>query len=249
MQEHVYDVIVLGTGAAGLTAALRAAADGGRVGLFEKADTVGGTSAWSGGTVWLPNNRHEVELGFSDSREEVLTYLMSLSHGLMEQPLVEAYVDTAPEVAAWLEDQRWYASKSRHVTGLQIDESVIIGEAPQLLLTLMQARFASGSHELYQLPFALLAPAQVGERTPVARTDDWVAVDSVAVRRRPRASCLRRCRNSSLPVSTGCRATVRWPNLPPRLAASLTTTCSLPSWLSTSGHCRPNWRNWNRPVS
>jgi 3-oxosteroid 1-dehydrogenase len=104
MQEHVYDVIVLGTGAAGLTAALRAAADGARVGLFEKADTVGGTSAWSGGTVWLPNNRHEVELGFSDSREEVLTYLMSLSHGLMEKPLVEAYVDTAPEVAAWLED-------------------------------------------------------------------------------------------------------------------------------------------------
>ncbi|MGD0704452.1 MAG: FAD-dependent oxidoreductase [Trebonia sp.] len=59
MQEHVYDVIVLGTGAAGLTAALRAAASGARVGLFEKADTVGGTSAWSGGTVWLPNNRHE----------------------------------------------------------------------------------------------------------------------------------------------------------------------------------------------
>jgi 3-oxosteroid 1-dehydrogenase len=88
MQEHVYDVVVLGTGAAGLTAALRAAADGARVGLFEKAVTVGGTSAWSGGTVWLPNNRHEVELGFSDSREEVLTYLMSLSHGLMEQPLV-----------------------------------------------------------------------------------------------------------------------------------------------------------------
>lgn len=104
MQEHVYDVVVLGTGAAGLTAALRAAAGGAQVGLFEKADTVGGTSAWSGGTVWLPNNRHEAELGFTDSREEVLTYLMSLSHGLMEQPLVEAYVDTAPEVAAWLED-------------------------------------------------------------------------------------------------------------------------------------------------
>jgi succinate dehydrogenase/fumarate reductase flavoprotein subunit len=61
MQEQVFDVVVLGTGAAGLTAALRAAADGAGVGLFEKADTVGGTSAWSGGTVWLPNNRHEVE--------------------------------------------------------------------------------------------------------------------------------------------------------------------------------------------
>jgi 3-oxosteroid 1-dehydrogenase len=99
-----FDVIVLGTGAAGLTAAVRAAAAGARVGLFEKAETVGGTSAWSGGTVWLPNNRHEVELGFDDGAEQVLTYLMSLSHGLMEQPLVAAYVAAAPEVAAWLED-------------------------------------------------------------------------------------------------------------------------------------------------
>ena len=99
-----YDVVVLGTGAAGLTAAVRAAAAGARVGLFEKADTVGGTSAWSGGTVWLPNSRHEAEAGVRDSREEVLTYLLSLSHGLTERPLVEAYADTAPEVAAWLED-------------------------------------------------------------------------------------------------------------------------------------------------
>jgi succinate dehydrogenase/fumarate reductase flavoprotein subunit len=104
VQPHTYDVVVLGTGAAGLTAAVRAAAGGAHVGLFEKADKVGGTSAWSGGTVWLPNNRHEVELGFDDSREQVLTYLTSLSHGLMERPLIEAYVDTAPEVVSWLED-------------------------------------------------------------------------------------------------------------------------------------------------
>jgi len=44
-----YDVVVLGTGAAGLTAAARAAAEGARVALFERAGTVGGTSAWSGG--------------------------------------------------------------------------------------------------------------------------------------------------------------------------------------------------------
>ena len=102
-RDHRYDVIVLGTGAAGLTAAVRAAADGARVGLFERAEQVGGTSAWSGGVAWLPNNRHEAEAGFADSREEVLTYLESLSHGLIERPMIEAFADTAPEVVDWLE--------------------------------------------------------------------------------------------------------------------------------------------------
>jgi 3-oxosteroid 1-dehydrogenase len=101
--DHSYDVVVLGTGAAGLTAAVRAAAAGARVGLFERADTVGGTSAWSGGVAWLPNNRHEAEAGFQDSRDDVLTYLESLSHGLIERPMIEAFADTAPEVANWLE--------------------------------------------------------------------------------------------------------------------------------------------------
>ncbi len=42
-RDHRYDVVVLGTGATGLTAAVRAAADGARVGLFERAEEVGGT--------------------------------------------------------------------------------------------------------------------------------------------------------------------------------------------------------------
>ena len=98
-----YDVVVLGTGAAGLTAAVRAAADGARSALFERADTVGGTTAWSGGVAWLPNNRHELDAGFADSLDDVLTYLMSLSHGLIERPMIEAFARTAPEVVDWLE--------------------------------------------------------------------------------------------------------------------------------------------------
>ena len=100
--EH-FDVVVAGTGAAGLTAAVRAAEAGARVGLFEKADTVGGTSAWSGGMVWIPNNPQTAELERPDSREAALTYLRSLSHGLIEEDLAAAFVDAGPEVVRWLE--------------------------------------------------------------------------------------------------------------------------------------------------
>jgi trehalose synthase-fused probable maltokinase len=83
-------------------------------------------------------------------------------------------------VAAWLEQQRWYASKSRHITGLEVEECVALAEAPALLLAVVATRFASGNHELYQLPLTLLAPAQAGDRPTVAATDEWVAVDAVA---------------------------------------------------------------------
>ncbi len=101
---ETYDVVVLGTGAAALAAAIRAAAEGASVGLFEKADAVGGTSAWSGGMVWIPVNPHMAELGISDSREEAMTYLDSLSHGTIDKHLAGALVDAGPEVVSWLED-------------------------------------------------------------------------------------------------------------------------------------------------
>ena len=62
------DVVVLGTGAAGLTAAISAHEGGAKVLVFEKADLIGGTTAWSGGQVWIPNNPHMAEVGVADSR-------------------------------------------------------------------------------------------------------------------------------------------------------------------------------------
>lgn len=58
-----YDVLVLGSGAAGLTAAFTAAHEGARVAVFEKHERLGGTSSWSGGHVWIPNNPHMPEIG------------------------------------------------------------------------------------------------------------------------------------------------------------------------------------------
>ncbi len=89
MSAAEVDVIVLGTGAAGLTAAIIAHEHGARVGVFEKAATVGGTSASSGGQIWIPNNPHQRAIGRADSREDALRYLMALSHGMIDQLLAE----------------------------------------------------------------------------------------------------------------------------------------------------------------
>ncbi len=98
-----YDVVVLGTGAAGLTAAVVAAEGGASVAVFEKADQVGGTTAWSGGQVWIPNNPHMAEVGVADSRERAIEYIMSLSRDMLEPDLVEAYVDAGPDMVELLE--------------------------------------------------------------------------------------------------------------------------------------------------
>jgi len=91
-----YDVVVLGSGAAGLVAALAAADAGASVGLFEKADAIGGTTALSGGTTWIPVNPHQAAAGVRDSREEALAYLASLSPGVIDPGLAAALVDTGP---------------------------------------------------------------------------------------------------------------------------------------------------------
>ena len=78
-----YDVIVLGSGAAGLTAAFTAAHEGARVAVFEKHGRIGGTSAWSGGHVWIPNNPHMADIGAADSTEDAMAYLTALGRGLV----------------------------------------------------------------------------------------------------------------------------------------------------------------------
>jgi 3-oxosteroid 1-dehydrogenase len=98
-----FDVVVLGTGAAGLVAALAAAEAGASVGLFEKADRVGGTTAISGGGCWVPGHAQMAAGGIADSREDALRYLESLSFGHIRPGFAEAFVDDGPRVFRWLE--------------------------------------------------------------------------------------------------------------------------------------------------
>lgn len=101
--EDEFDVVVLGSGAAGLTAAITAAALGSSVVLLEKHDLLGGTSAWSGGHVWVPNNPKMADLGIEDSPELAFEYVMSLSRGTMEEALVRRYIEAGPQMVEFLD--------------------------------------------------------------------------------------------------------------------------------------------------
>jgi 3-oxosteroid 1-dehydrogenase len=70
------DVVVAGSGSAGLAAALRAAAGGLRVVVLEKTNLLGGTSAMSGAGTWVPANHHAAAAGLADSAEEALRYMI-----------------------------------------------------------------------------------------------------------------------------------------------------------------------------
>ncbi|MEM7666966.1 MAG: FAD-dependent oxidoreductase [Pseudomonadota bacterium] len=97
------DVIVLGCGPAGMTAALAAHEAGASVALVERFDRIGGTGAISGGVIWVPDNPRQRATGMTDSREEALAYFHSLGHGDLVDETLEAFVDVGPEALAFLE--------------------------------------------------------------------------------------------------------------------------------------------------
>ncbi|MBO0840984.1 MAG: FAD-dependent oxidoreductase [Sciscionella sp.] len=93
------DVVVLGTGASGLAAAAASADAGARVVLLEKGATVGGTTALSGGVVWLP----AVTPG--DSVEAALRYLAALAQGSADDELLRTFVEQAAPTLDWLHER------------------------------------------------------------------------------------------------------------------------------------------------
>lgn len=99
------DVLVLGSGAAGLVAACRAADAGHDVLLVERTDRLGGTTAVSGGVLWVPGNHLMAAGGFSDTRQDALAYLTAVTRGGMPRERIEWFLDTAPEAVRYLCDE------------------------------------------------------------------------------------------------------------------------------------------------
>jgi maltokinase len=84
----------------------------------------------------------------------------------------------------WIAVQRWYASKSRSIAGIEIVEDVILREEPLLLLTLAQTRFATGTHELYQLLLTLEPASSIEDgdlaAAQIATVDGCAVLDALA---------------------------------------------------------------------
>ncbi|WP_027820197.1 FAD-dependent oxidoreductase [Paraburkholderia bannensis] len=103
MQTETFDVVIVGSGAGGLLAACRAADQGLSVVVLEKSGEYGGTSAVSGGGIWIPCNHLIAEAGGNDTRETARIYLDACIEGASSPARVDAYLDTAPEMLRYLE--------------------------------------------------------------------------------------------------------------------------------------------------
>ncbi|QWG11942.1 FAD-dependent oxidoreductase [Bradyrhizobium sediminis] len=101
--SDAYDVIVIGAGAGGMTAAAVAAAEGLSVLLIEKTEFVGGTTAWSGGMIWIPDNALMKRAGLPDSRSDAADYLVSTVPEIENAELRETFLSRGPEAIEYLE--------------------------------------------------------------------------------------------------------------------------------------------------
>ncbi|SEK05160.1 Succinate dehydrogenase/fumarate reductase, flavoprotein subunit [Sphingobium sp. AP50] len=103
MPENAYDLIIAGSGAAGLSTAIIAHSRGLRVAIVEKTHLVGGTTSYSGGVVWIPNSRQNVATGLTDTLEAAEQYLDSTVSTSHEHDGRRAYLERGPEAFAYLE--------------------------------------------------------------------------------------------------------------------------------------------------
>lgn len=97
-----FDVVVVGSGAAGMVAALTAARHGHTCVIVEKAATFGGSTARSGGGVWAPNNEVLRAAHVQDTPAQAATYLKHITGGIVDDERRQAFLDNAPAVISFV---------------------------------------------------------------------------------------------------------------------------------------------------
>jgi 3-oxosteroid 1-dehydrogenase len=100
------DVVVLGSGGAAMTAAIAAHDFGAKdVVILEKTGMVGGTTAMSGGMLWIPGNHLQTEAGIEDGNDDIVAYLDALAPGALDPETLGAFIEKGPELIRYLADK------------------------------------------------------------------------------------------------------------------------------------------------
>ncbi|MCV7229625.1 3-oxosteroid 1-dehydrogenase [Mycolicibacterium komossense] len=102
MTEQEFDVVVVGSGGAGMVAALTAAHQGLSTVVVEKAAHYGGSTARSGGGVWIPNNEILKRDGVKDTPEAAAQYLHGIVGDVVERERIDTYLKRAPEMLSFV---------------------------------------------------------------------------------------------------------------------------------------------------
>src|SRR5271156_3232686 len=97
-----WDAIVVGSGAAGLTAAVTAARKGARVLVLEKTNWFGGTTAISGGGIWIPGSHVAAKAGITEPEGAARTYIRNLVANGLRLDVLDAYLQAGPEMLRFL---------------------------------------------------------------------------------------------------------------------------------------------------
>ena len=97
------DVLVVGSGAAGLSAAVTAATLGAKVVVVEKEPLYGGTTAWSGGWLWIPRNPLAVAAGIREDADGPRTYLRHELGANYDEARVEAFLQNGPQMVEFFQ--------------------------------------------------------------------------------------------------------------------------------------------------
>lgn len=101
-ETETYDVVVVGAGAAGLSAAITAAAQGLSTVIIEKSPYWGGSTSRSGGGVWIPNNSVLKRDGVADTPERAREYVKAIIGEHAREDRIDAYIDRGPEALEFL---------------------------------------------------------------------------------------------------------------------------------------------------
>ncbi len=101
--DDVVDVLVIGSGGGGMTAALAAHAAGLTTLVVEKSSHFGGSTALSGGGIWVPGAPAQRRAGYAPPPDGVVDYLRRITDGLVSEARIRQYVDSAPQMMEFLE--------------------------------------------------------------------------------------------------------------------------------------------------